>query len=134
MTRYSFIKSVLALFGFWWTKTVGESASVPAGVNENVYLYHGYIAGYQYGEGMSIEHMLKPLDPLELRREPVNRHDCNAISIHAKGGKLGYISVKDNKILAALMDQGVKLHSSILSVDRNAESWERISFFVEIAR
>lgn len=50
---------------------------------------------------------------VDLVREPTNAHDENAILVLYKGIKLGYLPKNNNKILARLMDGGVKLQAQV---------------------
>jgi len=46
-------------------------------------------------------------DPVELVREPGNRHDGNAVAVLAGAGQIGYLSRADAAILAPLLDDGL---------------------------
>ncbi|MDA5458283.1 HIRAN domain-containing protein [Weissella confusa] len=50
---------------------------------------------------------------VDLVRDPTNAHDENAILVLYKGTKLGYLPKNNNKILARLMDGGVKLQAEV---------------------
>ena len=50
---------------------------------------------------------------VDLVRDPTNARDENAILVLYKGTKLGYLPKNNNKILARLMDGGVKLQAEV---------------------
>lgn len=54
--------------------------------------------------------LLRPGDPVELRPEPSNKHDGNAIAIYEAGGiKLGYVPADKCQWLHSTMARGVEL-------------------------
>jgi hypothetical protein len=94
-------------------------------------LYEGWVAGYIYYDGPDIEESLRAGQPLELRREPENEHDGNAIEIYAGSYKLGYISRVDNSILARLMDQGAAIEAEVAEVALGAPQWKRVKVRIQ---
>ena len=50
---------------------------------------------------------------LELRRDPDNPHDPNAIAVAWRGRKLGYVPKRDNATLAWGLDRGARLQARI---------------------
>lgn len=51
-----------------------------------------------------------PGDPVELRPEPTNKHDGNAIAIYERGGiQLGYVPAEKCQWLHSTMARGVEL-------------------------
>ena len=72
------------------------------------------IAGYQFYEGESVEHQLKPGDSLKLNAESDNPHDEFAVEILTKDNvKLGYVPKNDNKALSRLLQQSTKVEANI---------------------
>jgi hypothetical protein len=49
------------------------------------------VAGAQFRPGALESQALAPGSALELRREPENEHDPNAIAVHAGGGHVGFV-------------------------------------------
>ncbi len=85
-----------------------------------VYLLSVPIAGFYFHEGMRAEVFarLKLGDELELRREPDNPHDANAIAVYSQDGiKLGYVPRIDNPIPAAIADQDVAIGAEIVLLE-----------------
>ena len=56
---------------------------------------------------------LRKGDALQLRREPDNRHDRNAIAIYYAGLKIGFIPKLVNPRIAPLMDRGDQLEAVV---------------------
>jgi hypothetical protein len=68
---------------------------------------------------------------LQLRREPKNPHDRNAIAVlDDAGGMIGYIPRDGNTNPARLMDDGKELRPYIIRIDPKAEEWYRIKIAV----
>jgi hypothetical protein len=81
-----------------------------------VYLTTVAIAGFYYYDGMEeiVFNNLAVGDELELRREPENPHDPNAIEVYTQNGyKLGYVPMIENPIPAALADQNIAIGAEI---------------------
>lgn len=58
--------------------------------------------GRRFGIGLC-----RPGDPIELRREPGNRYDENAIAVFEQGGiQIGYVRSERAAWLARVMDRG----------------------------
>lgn len=54
--------------------------------------------------------LLRNGEPITLRREPGNPHDCKAVRLlRADGRAIGYLPMKYNAIPAALLDEGQRL-------------------------
>lgn len=92
------------------------------------------LAGSQYyavGEQWS---QMRVGDRLDLVREPDNRHDRNAIRVEWRGHQLGYVPRRENRMLAAAMDQGERLVARIAKLREDANPWQRVEFevFVEL--
>ncbi len=67
----------------------------------------------------SILAALEPGEAVTLVREPNNEHDANAVAVWVGGSKVGYIPSKQNKALAAFIDQSQPLRS--LALDSGGE-------------
>lgn len=73
------------------------------------------VKGFHYVEGnQQILPLLCQGEPLILRREPENIHDCNAIRLLRQDGQaIGYLPMAYNAIPAALLDSGVPLSARL---------------------
>jgi hypothetical protein len=104
----------------------GESPHKQCADDRKVYLQVVRIAGYSYYDGMR-EEVLTGLiagEELELRREPDNPYDENAIEVYTRDGfKLGYVPQIDNPIPAALADQEVAIGAEVYRIVSRDEDY-----------
>lgn len=88
-----------------------------------------FVAGHSYHDYADAEALEKLYisTGLQLRREPSNRHDTNAIAVLDDAGRMiGYIPRDRNANAARLMDDGKELHPYIIRIDPKAEEWYRL--------
>jgi len=71
------------------------------------------LAGFRYHAAAEVWHELRVGDSLELRREPDNPHDANAVSVCWRGRKLGYLPRRENAAAAWGLDRGQALRARI---------------------
>lgn len=90
------------------------------------------LAGSQYYAVGEQWQRLKVGDPLELIREPANRHDRRAIRVDWQGHKLGYVPRAENAAVAAAMDAGQKLGARIVRLSEHPDPWRRVQFEVYV--
>lgn len=70
---------------------------------------------------------------LRLRRQPDNEYDKYAIEILTRNGqKLGYVPQKDNRVIAALIDQGCHVTAHIELIVSTA--WEPVTIRIMMGR
>lgn len=95
----------------------------------SVHLLTTTVAGMVYHAGMD-PHVMRGIragSALELRREPDNPHDADAIAIHTPGGpRIGYVPRRDNTVITRLMDQNVPLSVQVTRYDPKALPWEQL--------
>jgi len=96
-------------------------------------IQHCQLAGFQHHEGESLWHYLTVGDRLELRREPGNPHDRNAIRIDWNGRKLGYLPRTQNQTTALMLDSQVPLEARIGGLTRHRNPWHRVAIEVWMA-
>jgi hypothetical protein len=85
-------------------------------------LDRAYLSGVAYYDYQLVYRAIKPGDRLTLRRESENRHDRFAVEVYFCGRKLGYWPHPENKALANMMDQGVKIRARVISVNPDREN------------
>lgn len=88
------------------------------------------LAGAQHYAVGELLPTMKIGDPLDLIREPDNRHDRYAIRVEWRGQKLGYVPRAENQALAAALDAGDKLLARIAHLRADANPWQRLEFEV----
>jgi len=63
---------------------------------------------------------------LEMKREPQNHHDHQAIALYFEDKKIGYVPSVDNEILANMLDNNMVLQARIVKVNPSYPTWERV--------
>jgi hypothetical protein len=90
------------------------------------------LAGYRYAEAAQVWPLLRVGDALELSREPDNPHDANAVRVHWRGWKLGYVPRRDNAALAWGLDRGEPLRARISRLEPHPNPARRVRFEVYV--
>jgi hypothetical protein len=90
------------------------------------------LAGFRYHAAAELWDGLRVGDPLELRREPENPHDPQAIGVSWKGRQLGYVPRRENGALAWALDRGERLQARISRLAAHPNPARRIEFEVFI--
>ena len=106
--------------------TGGYAFAGKAEKKPDIYLDSLYIAGFQYYKGPGLEKILTEGEPLSLKRDATNPYDYFAVEIYRGDRKLGFLSRSDNRIIARMMDQGMKLKAVIRSVDLKGHPYRRV--------
>lgn len=84
------------------------------------------LAGFQYHAGERLWTGLAEGQPLDLVREPDNRHDRRAVAIHWRGQRLGYLPAFENTAVAQMLDRGLPLQAGILALAESSNPWRRV--------
>jgi hypothetical protein len=71
------------------------------------------LAGFRYHAAAEVWQELRVGDRLDLRREPDNPHDANAVSVCWRGRKLGYLPRRENAAASWSLDRGQQLNARI---------------------
>ena len=90
------------------------------------------LAGYRHAQAAQVWPLLRVGDALELSREPDNPHDANAVRVHWRGWKLGYVPRRDNAALAWGLDRGEPLRARISSLEPHPNPARRVRFEVYV--
>lgn len=88
------------------------------------------IAGFQYHEGESSWKELRTGQPLELVREPGNRHDARAVRVHWRDAILGYVPREANFMVAQMLDRGERMEGRISLLRESSDPWQRVTMQV----
>ena len=76
-------------------------------------------AGRHHSEALASE-AAEPGRPLELRRDPGNEHDPNAIAVHARGEQVGWVPRELAAELAPQLDEGRAWSAIVLREQRRS--------------
>ena len=77
-------------------------------------------AGRHHAEAIASSEAAAPGSPLELRRDPGNEHDPNAIAVHAGGEQVGWVPRELAAELAPLIDDGQAWSAVVLREQRRS--------------
>lgn len=123
MIRRNFLK-LFTLFGANATLSAKNSIdSIKEIELTSIELNECYIAGLQYYAGKNID--ASRISFLSLKREPDNKFDRNAIEVYDKQVKIGYIPRIENKIIAKMMDQNIRIVAKVTKFNAD-ETYHRI--------
>lgn len=131
MIRRSFLRltGLLPMISVAHTKFASHPIPTDASTNSNgILLMTVPIAGIQLGKFSSRGRFAQLYVDQELMlvREPDNKHDERAISIHTcDGRKVGYVPMTSNAVPSNLMDQGHTLSCTITSLEYAEDPWDR---------
>jgi hypothetical protein len=84
------------------------------------------LAGFQYHAGGEHWSQLAVGDTLQLVREPDNSHDPKAVRVEWRGKMLGYLPRKENRAVAAAMDEGERVDARISRLREHRNPWQRV--------
>jgi hypothetical protein len=99
-------------------------------VDKELFLGCFFIAGFRHHEGMwpDVFVSLAPGVELVVFRERANPHDPLAVTLRTDDGyKLGYVPRGENRVVAALLDQGMRIRAQVVAEDEDAAPWERVT-------
>ena len=119
----SFIGGVMA------TKSLEERAPV----REHIYYKSMHIAGFKYYEGAFVFSDLNVGRRLEMKADPTNQYDDNAVEFHFDGKKIGFIPRTKNYSISKLLLAGHDIFEAVvqqLSPDENPERQVRVGIFI----
>lgn len=104
----------------------GGQDLIPLG--REIFVINVYVAGTGYCH--NIQELQQDIEPdalLTMRRQPENEVDQYAIGIYHNQARIGWVPMKDNLVIARLMDAGKLFNCKVVSVNRQDPSWPRIN-------
>lgn len=86
------------------------------------------IAGFKNYDGPTVLGKLKPGKRLNLVPEPDNPYDPNAIALHYKKTKLGFVPRGENELMALMFHYGHNevFEARVLQVNPEADPWKQV--------
>lgn len=127
MLRRVFLKSLAKMASIL---AASPSASATPTPEKWATLQTSPLAGFQFYEGDALWPLLAVGQPVELRREPANRHDARAVRVEWRGHMLGYLPRLDNAAVSQLLDRNVRLTAVISGLENSHNPWARMTIEV----
>jgi hypothetical protein len=104
----------------------------PADKKRNIMLLDSSVTGFRYYKGEEVWKRLEPGRVVDLKREPGNPFDYDAVEVYHENEKIGYIPRSDNMLIAQLMDKGVDVKARISGIRECEHPNRRIGVAVEL--
>jgi hypothetical protein len=98
----------------------------PDADNAKKVLYEGYIANYQYHKGQQLEHLFEPGTAFDLKHEPENPFDEDAVAVFYQDKKIGFVPQTSNVPIAQKLRQGRRLKARVARLAPQEEPWARV--------
>lgn len=94
---------------------------------QEIFVLNEYVAGTGYCEGIEeiILHLAEGMY-LTMRRHPDNKVDEYAIGIYDRDVRIGWVPMKDNLVIARLMDAGKLFNCKVVRVEPH-DKWPKIN-------
>lgn len=94
---------------------------------QEIFVINVFVAGTGYCEKIAeVQEYITPGMQLTLRRHPENEVDEFAIGIYHKDVRIGWVPMKDNLVMARLMDAGKMFTCKVVHIEPN-ERWPKIN-------
>ncbi|MBP5334909.1 MAG: HIRAN domain-containing protein [Bacteroidales bacterium] len=104
----------------------GGQDIIPFG--REIFVINVYVAGIQYCKTIAqIQDQITDTTHLTMRRQPENEVDQYAIGIYFNQTRIGWVPMKDNLVIARLMDAGKLFNCKVVSINRQDPSRPRIN-------
>lgn len=103
------------------------------GDNDHVLIADVAIAGLQHYRGNDLAEMIKEGDKLQLRPQPDNAYDENAIMVMWHNNKIGYVPASIARDVRRRIDAGIDVTASIVEIKpvRFGRKWIKIRLQTE---
>ena len=96
--------------------------------NREIFVINVFIAGTSYCKNIDqILDRISDTTQLTMLRQPDNEVDQYAIGIYYNQTRIGWVPMKDNLVIARLMDAGKLFNCKVVSVSKNSPSSPRIN-------
>lgn len=93
-----------------------------------IFVINVYVAGTGYCK--TIEELQQDIETntnLTMRRQPDSEVDQYAIGLYHHQHRIGWVPMKDNLVIARLMDAGKMFTCKVMTINRQDPSWPRIN-------
>ena len=93
-----------------------------------IFVINVFVAGTGYCDKIGeLQQYLAKDTQLTLRRHPDNEVDEFAIGLYYNEHRIGWVPMKDNLVMARLMDAGKMFTCKVVSINRKDPDWPRIN-------
>ena len=93
-----------------------------------IFVINLFVAGTGYCDKIGeLQQYLDKDTRLTMRRQPDNEVDEFAIGLYYKEHRIGWVPMKDNLVMARLMDAGKMFTCKVVSINRKDPDWPRIN-------
>ena len=103
----------------------GAAGIIP--FKQEIFVINVFVAGTGYCDKIvEVQEYITPGMQLTMRRHPENEVDEFAIGIYHKDIRIGWVPMKDNLVMARLMDAGKMFTCKVVRIDPD-ERWPKIN-------
>ena len=96
--------------------------------DREIFVINVYVAGTQYCKTIDqVQDQITTSTHITMRRHPDNEVDEFAIGLYYKEHRIGWVPMKDNLVMARLMDAGKMFNCKVVSINRKDPDWPRIN-------
>ena len=96
--------------------------------NREIFVINVFVAGTKYCHQIDqILDQISDTTQLTMLRQPDNEVDQYAIGIYYNQTRIGWVPMKDNLVIARLMDSGILFNCKVVSVSKTDPSSPRIN-------
>lgn len=99
---------------------------VSSAMGRSTVIQHSVLTGFRHHAASRFWPALTLDATLTLLRESENAHDSDAVAVHWKGYKLGYLPRGENFMVARLLDRQCRLSARIRRLEANAHRNRRV--------
>ena len=93
-----------------------------------IFVINVFVAGTGYCDNIEeLQQTIEANTLLTMRRQPDNEVDEYAIGLYYKEHRIGWVPMKDNLVMARLMDAGKMFNCKVVYIKRKDPSWPRIN-------
>ena len=96
--------------------------------DREIFVINVYVAGTQYCKTIDqVQDQITTSTHLTMLRQPENEVDQFAIGLYYNQHRIGWVPMKDNLVIARLMDAGKLFNCKVVSINHNNPSNPRIN-------
>lgn len=99
-------------------------------LGRRIVIQHSRLAGFRHHAAPHLWAALRERLTLNLSREPGNPHDPDAVALHWRGHKLGYLPRGENFLVARLLDERRTLSAQVERLSPKADHNHRVALAV----